>query len=222
MLVAREQRHVDAIATKLSQGALHARIALEFEALQLLDHVLPKVVERIGGRAQLVPEVAERRNELRPLLLVLLRPPELIEVVRGLMSDLARDAKAVEDLLGGGGLRRQRERVAQTVARVDDRGGVLRLRRPVLIARRHERRDHQHRGDGTDEEEQDPARVHAPAPSASAPATTSRISWVISACRARFISSVSRSIRSPAFFDAFRIAVMRAPCSDAADSSSAR
>ena len=58
--------------------------------------------------------------------------------------------------------------------------------------------------------------------SASAPATTSRISWVISAWRARFICSVSVSISSPAFFEAFRIAVMRAPCSDAADSSSAR
>jgi hypothetical protein len=29
-------------------------------------------------------------------------------------------------------------------------------------------------------------------------------------------------IRSPAFFEAFRIAVIRAPCSDADDSSSAR
>ena len=58
--------------------------------------------------------------------------------------------------------------------------------------------------------------------SASAPATTSRISCVISAWRARFISSVSRSIISPAFFEALRIAVIRAPCSDADDSSSAR
>jgi hypothetical protein len=58
--------------------------------------------------------------------------------------------------------------------------------------------------------------------SASAPATTSRISWVISAWRARFICSVSPSISSPAFFDALRIAVIRAPCSDAADSSRAR
>ena len=58
--------------------------------------------------------------------------------------------------------------------------------------------------------------------SASAPATTSRISWVISAWRARFIWSVRLSISSPAFFDALRIAVMRAPCSEAADSSSAR
>src|SRR5215212_10035785 len=57
---------------------------------------------------------------------------------------------------------------------------------------------------------------------ASAPATTSRISWVISACRARFISSVRLSISSPADFDALRIAVIRAPCSEAADSSSAR
>src|SRR5581483_4557549 len=52
--------------------------------------------------------------------------------------------------------------------------------------------------------------------SASAPATTSRISWVISAWRARFICSVSRSISSFAFFEALRIAVMRAPSSDAA------
>ena len=58
--------------------------------------------------------------------------------------------------------------------------------------------------------------------SASAPATTSRISWVISAWRARFIASVSVSISSPADFEAFRIAVIRAPCSEAADSSSAR
>jgi PemK-like, MazF-like toxin of type II toxin-antitoxin system len=58
--------------------------------------------------------------------------------------------------------------------------------------------------------------------SASAPATTSRISCVISAWRARFICSVSESMSSPAFFDALRMAVMRAPCSDAADSSSAR
>jgi hypothetical protein len=45
---------------------------------------------------------------------------------------------------------------------------------------------------------------------------------VISAWRARFIASVRLSISSPAFFDALRIAVIRAPCSDAADSSSAR
>ncbi len=57
---------------------------------------------------------------------------------------------------------------------------------------------------------------------ASAPATTSRISCVISAWRARFMSSVSDVISSPAFLDAFRIAVIRAPCSDAADSSRAR
>ena len=69
--------------------------------------------------------------------------------------------------------------------------------------------------------ERRPAEPQAQA-SASAPATTSRISCVISAWRARFISSVSRSISSPAFFDAFRIAVIRAPCSDADDSSSAR
>ena len=59
-------------------------------------------------------------------------------------------------------------------------------------------------------------------PSASAPATTSMISCVISAWRARFICSVRPSISSPAFSEALRIAVMRAPCSDAVDSSSAR
>ena len=58
--------------------------------------------------------------------------------------------------------------------------------------------------------------------SASAPPTTSRISCVISAWRARFMLSVSVSISSPAFFEALRIAVMRAPCSEAVDSSSAR
>ena len=45
---------------------------------------------------------------------------------------------------------------------------------------------------------------------------------MISACRARFIWSVYDSISSPAFSDAFRMAVIRAPCSDAVDSSSAR
>ena len=45
---------------------------------------------------------------------------------------------------------------------------------------------------------------------------------MISAWRARFIYSVRLSISSPAFFDALRIAVIRAPCSDAVDSSSAR
>ena len=59
-------------------------------------------------------------------------------------------------------------------------------------------------------------------PSASAPATTSKISCVISACRTRFISRVRSRIMSCAFSDALRIAVMRAPSSDAADSSSAR
>ena len=53
---------------------------------------------------------------------------------------------------------------------------------------------------------------------ASAPALTSRISWVISAWRARFIAKVRLSISSAAFLDAFRIAVIRAPCSEAADS----
>ena len=58
--------------------------------------------------------------------------------------------------------------------------------------------------------------------SASAPATTSRISCVISAWRARFICRVTRSISSPAFFEAFRIAVICAPWNEAADSSRAR
>src|SRR5438270_10361197 len=57
---------------------------------------------------------------------------------------------------------------------------------------------------------------------ASAPATTSRISWVISACRARFIARVRLSISSPAFLEALRIAVIWAPCLEAADSSRAR
>ena len=57
---------------------------------------------------------------------------------------------------------------------------------------------------------------------ASAPATISRISCVICACRARFICSVKVSINSPAFFDAFRIAVICAARNEVADSSSAR
>ena len=56
----------------------------------------------------------------------------------------------------------------------------------------------------------------------SAPATTSMISWVISACRARFISSVRSVMISPAFSDALRIAVICAPKNPAADSTSAR
>jgi len=40
--------------------------------------------------------------------------------------------------------------------------------------------------------------------------------------RARFICRVRSSISSPAFSDALRIAVIRAPCSEAVDSSSAR
>ena len=54
------------------------------------------------------------------------------------------------------------------------------------------------------------------------PPTTSKISCVISAWRTRFISSVRSSIMSCAFSAALRIAVIRAPCSEAADSSSAR
>ena len=43
---------------------------------------------------------------------------------------------------------------------------------------------------------------------------------MISAWRARFISKVRSSMSSPAFCEALRMAVMRAPSSDAADSSS--
>src|SRR3954452_12879371 len=56
----------------------------------------------------------------------------------------------------------------------------------------------------------------------SPPATTSMISCVISAWRARFISKVRSSMSSPAFSDALRIAVMRALCSEAVLSSRAR
>ena len=48
------------------------------------------------------------------------------------------------------------------------------------------------------------------------------ISFVIAAWRMRFMLSVKLSISSLAFFDAESIAVMRAPCSDATDSSNAR
>src|SRR5690349_11029702 len=58
--------------------------------------------------------------------------------------------------------------------------------------------------------------------SASAPATTSRISCVISAWRARFSESVRLSISSPAFFEALRIAAICEARKAAADSSSAR
>ena len=57
--------------------------------------------------------------------------------------------------------------------------------------------------------------------SPSAPATTSMISCVISAWRWRLASSVRSSINSAALSEALRIADMRAPCSDAVDSSSA-
>jgi hypothetical protein len=57
---------------------------------------------------------------------------------------------------------------------------------------------------------------------ASAPATTSRISCVISAWRARLSERVRLSMSSPAFFDAFRIAVICEARKAAADSSSAR
>ncbi len=56
----------------------------------------------------------------------------------------------------------------------------------------------------------------------SAPATTSMISWVISAWRARFICSVKSVMISPAFSEALRIAVIWAPKKPAADSTSAR
>ena len=56
----------------------------------------------------------------------------------------------------------------------------------------------------------------------SAPATTSMISWVIAAWRSRLNCSVRSLMMSPAFSEALRMAVMRAPCSDAVDSSSAR
>jgi len=58
--------------------------------------------------------------------------------------------------------------------------------------------------------------------SASAPLTTSRISLVIDACRILFIFSVRLSIISVALRVALSIAVIRAPCSAAADSSRAR
>src|SRR5204862_6501818 len=61
----------------------------------------------------------------------------------------------------------------------------------------------------------------SPYPRASAPATTSRISCVISDWRTRFISNVRLPIMSCAFSAALRIAVIRAPCSEAADSSRA-
>jgi len=56
----------------------------------------------------------------------------------------------------------------------------------------------------------------------SAPATTSMISCVMSAWRSRLSCSVRSSMISDAFSEALRMAVMRAPCSDAVDSSSAR
>ena len=48
------------------------------------------------------------------------------------------------------------------------------------------------------------------------------ISFVIAAWRTRFMFSVSESISSLAFLEAESIAVMRAPCSEATDSSNAR
>src|SRR2546423_7342000 len=58
--------------------------------------------------------------------------------------------------------------------------------------------------------------------SASAPATTSRISCVISAWRARLRESVRLSINSPAFFEACRIAGISASRKAAADSIATR
>ena len=57
---------------------------------------------------------------------------------------------------------------------------------------------------------------------ASAPLTTSMISLVMLAWRTRFINNVSLSIISDAFEVAASIAVIRAACSLAADSNSAR
>ena len=57
---------------------------------------------------------------------------------------------------------------------------------------------------------------------AAAPLTISIISFVIFAWRARFIISVSESIISLALLVAASMAVMRAACSAATDSSSAR
>src|SRR5262245_41756585 len=58
--------------------------------------------------------------------------------------------------------------------------------------------------------------------SASAPEMISISSFVIIAWRVRLYCNVSRSITSPAFRVAESIAVMRAPCSEAAFSRSAR
>jgi len=58
--------------------------------------------------------------------------------------------------------------------------------------------------------------------SASAPPMISISSLVMAAWRARLKSSVSLSIMSLALFVAASMAVMRAPCSDATDSSNAR
>src|SRR4029077_16878288 len=55
-----------------------------------------------------------------------------------------------------------------------------------------------------------------------APLTISIISLVIAACRTLFMCSVNPSITSPAFFVAASIAVMRAACSAAHDSSMLR
>src|SRR5215472_13693122 len=58
-------------------------------------------------------------------------------------------------------------------------------------------------------------------PAAAAPLTISMISFVILACRARFMASVSESIMSVALLVADSMAVMRAACSAATDSSKA-
>src|SRR5882672_9784025 len=57
---------------------------------------------------------------------------------------------------------------------------------------------------------------------AEAPETISMISLVMAAWRMRFMFRVSEEIKSPAFFEAASIAVIRAPCSEATDSSRAR
>ena len=53
---------------------------------------------------------------------------------------------------------------------------------------------------------------------AEAPETISIISLVMAAWRTRFMFRVSEEIKSPAFFEAASIAVIRAPCSEATDS----
>ena len=83
----------------------------------------------------------------------------------------------------------------KTASLISERGGFVGLR-PQLLLQRY------------------PA-------SASAPATISRISPVIAACLRLLYSSRNAFNISPALSVALFIAVMRAPCSDACESSSA-